>query len=326
MSKQNITIYVNENGIIENPKKDIISENLIITINIKEEIKQIIEEKNIEVSFCDAFLEKNQNLKKIKFIDNVGVQIIRAKFLFVCKSLIYVDLSGLSRVTKIGDHFLEDCESLTNIDLSGLSSITQIGDYFLSFCKSLINLDLSGLSNVTQIGNDFLFNCVSLTEIKNLKHLSNLTEITDNFLYYCINLKNIDLLGLSSVSKIGHNFLSYCKNLEKINLSALSNVTQIGKMFLLYCENLTNIDLSGLYNLTKIGHRFLYSCVRLQKIQILPHQQPIILKYNQNLQQKLEINTEWYNTPKGKIWVENILEQCKNIQDCDMLLEIIDFL
>jgi hypothetical protein len=51
MSKQNITIYVDENGIIGYLEENIVSENIIITINIRPEIKKIIEEKDTEIAF-----------------------------------------------------------------------------------------------------------------------------------------------------------------------------------------------------------------------------------------------------------------------------------
>jgi hypothetical protein len=309
MSKQDITLYVNENGIIENPTERIVSENVIITIDITPEVRQIIDNNNIKISFCDGFLESNQTLKNLEFIDNARIQIIGNYFLgynwhhfnrVKCINLTNIDLSKLSNVTQIGDFFLLGCPSLKNIDLSPLSNVTQIGDFFLAGCESLTEINLSPLSNVTQFRNNFLAGCKSLTEI-NLSPLSNITQIGNYFLAGCSGLTNIDLSPLSKVTQIGHNFLSRCESLKNINLSSLSNVTQI-------------------------GHEFSYKCISLQKIKILPHQQPIILKYGQNLRQKLEINTEWYNTLEGKIWIENIMQKYNNIQDSDRLLNIIDFL
>jgi hypothetical protein len=127
--------------------------------------------------------------------------------------------------------------------------------------------------------------------------------------------------------------LSNCASLTKIDLSPLSKVTEIRKYFLIGCISLKEIDLSQLPNLEYIGFSIFDEFSSLESIKILPHQQPIILEpmhsrhtILSSLEQKLEINTEWYNTSEGKIWVENILQQSKNIQNSDFLLEIIDFL
>jgi hypothetical protein len=92
--QQSIIIYVNEKGIIENLKDDINRENLTIKINITQEVKEIVEERNIKIAFDDNFPRKNLRLKNLGFIDNVGVQIIRNHFLSFCPSLINIGLSG----------------------------------------------------------------------------------------------------------------------------------------------------------------------------------------------------------------------------------------
>ena len=47
--------------------------------------------------------------------------------------------------------YLYGCRELKELDLSGLQNVTSIGDSFLAFCSGLKELDLSGLQNVTTI-------------------------------------------------------------------------------------------------------------------------------------------------------------------------------
>jgi hypothetical protein len=170
MEEETITIivYVDENGIIENPEEDIVNENVVIKIDIKPEVKQKIKDKKI--AFCNRFLATNKKINKLGFIDNVGVQIIKNDFLEICSNLTDINLSGLSSVTQIGTSFLYNCTKLRNIDFSQLSNVTQIDFGFLMWCVSLKNIDLSGLSNIKEIDERFLHNCRSLRQIKILNH------------------------------------------------------------------------------------------------------------------------------------------------------------
>jgi hypothetical protein len=143
MSKQNKILYVNERGTIEISRRDLIEDNIIITIDIDNEIKKIIKDKNIKIAFCDKFLSGELRIKNLEFVDNVGIQIIGSDFLSYCSNSIDIDLSGLSNVIQIGDNFLCGCDKLMDIDLSILSNVTRIGDFFLENCKGLIDIDLS---------------------------------------------------------------------------------------------------------------------------------------------------------------------------------------
>jgi hypothetical protein len=203
--------------------------------------------------------------------------------------------------------------------------IQVIKDKFFSDCNELIDIDLSGLSNVTLIENGFLLECLNLTNI-NISQFKNVTKIGDWFLAGCRRLNNIDLSVFSNVKQIGKGFLAGCRGLTNIDLSGLSNVTQIEDDFLSDCVSLTNIDIFPLKNVTEIGAEFLNNCQSLQKIKILPHQQPILLKHNPELQSKLEINTEWYNTPEGQFWISDIMQKSNKIQNSDILLAIINYL
>ena len=94
-----------------------------------------------------------------------AVTSIGHRFLFYCKLLTTLDLSGPTAVTSIGDSFLEGCSSLTTIDLSGLTAVTSIDGSFLFRCSSLQTINMSGLTAVTSIGTNFIEGCTSLTTV-----------------------------------------------------------------------------------------------------------------------------------------------------------------
>jgi hypothetical protein len=298
--EQNITIYVDRDGIVQNPTDTINSKKVIITIEITEEIKRDVIERNKTISFRSYFLVGLRS-SYLKIIDNAGIQIIGEYFLWQSVNLINIDLL-LYDVTKIENFFLSNCENLTQINLSPLPKVTQIGNYFLAECINLTNIDLAPLSNVTQI--------------------------EDGFLDQCIKLTNIDLSPLSNVTQIRNKFMVDCKNLTNINLSQLSNVVKIGKYFLTSCMGLKNINLTGISNATQIGESFLYECTNLHSIKIAQHQKKYILKHNKFTfpEKKLQIDFDWYNTPKGKIWSAKFIRENNNIKNFSNLLEFIEYI
>eukprot|EP01060_Flectonema_neradi_P017616 TRINITY_DN2447_c5_g1_i1.p1 TRINITY_DN2447_c5_g1~~TRINITY_DN2447_c5_g1_i1.p1 ORF type:complete len:188 (+),score=27.05 TRINITY_DN2447_c5_g1_i1:53-565(+) len=88
-----------------------------------------------------------------------------------------VDLSGLSSITLIGDHFLSESSSIKDLDVSCLCNLTSIGHFFCAY-TSLESLNLSNLEKVTSIGVDFLAGCTSLTavSVKGLKSKSEMMK------------------------------------------------------------------------------------------------------------------------------------------------------
>ena len=184
-------------------------------------------------------------------------------------SLTRLDLSAVSFVTQIGDHFLQDCYSLTSIDLSGLSNMTRIGSDFLLDCSSLTTLDLTPLNKVTWIGPYFLYNCEALTTL-NLPPLNSVTKIETQFLFGCKALTTLDLTPLKNVTKIESCFLSGCKALSNLDLTPLNKVTVIGLDFLGRCEALTTLDLTPLSNVTVVSRTFLSCCEALTTLDLTP--------------------------------------------------------
>ena len=159
-------------------------------------------------------------------------------------SLTALDLSAVSCVTEIGDHFLHGCTTLTSVDLSGLTRLMRVGTHFLADCSTLTELDLSPVSNVTHICISFLHNCSSLTSV-DFSLLRKVTQINGWFLYNCSSLTAVGLSPLSNVTRIGTSFLSHCSSLTELDLSPLSRVTHLDVLPAYKCTSLRSIHLAG---------------------------------------------------------------------------------
>jgi hypothetical protein len=270
------------------------SELLVETINVDTtEIE--LKKKLLELSFTDQYDSDTRRRIAIDvdntdffnyFINNYGLNpkineytYISNNFEFVkqlkdlrhlnCyikdKSIRFIDLSPLIKLTSIGDDFLARCEMLKIIDLSPLSNITSIGYDFLAECKQLDYIDLKPLTKIKSIGNNFLARCEMLKNI-DLRPLNNIESIENNFLSECKMLKNIDLRPLTKIKSIGHYFLYSCENLKSIVFDPLTEIESIGISFLSECKMLKNINLEPFRKLKSIKYEFLYSCENLESI------------------------------------------------------------
>lgn len=159
--------------------------------------------------------------------------------------------------------------TLTTIDISQLSKVTRIEGRFLAGCSSLTSIDLSPLSQVTEMGPSFLAGCSGLKEI-DLQPLSHLIVIQRSFLSGCTGLKKVDLSPFSQVTKIEASFLASCTGVKEIDLSTLTQVTQVGNFFLTRCTGLTSIDLTPLSNVSEVEGYFLCECDGLRVIDLSP--------------------------------------------------------
>ena len=181
-----------------------------------------------------------------------------------CDSLTSIDFTSFHNVTAIPNMFLYNSKSLTHVNLSCLSEVTSIGDHFICHCESLIFIDISGLKKLTKIGDGFLHNLKSLTSV-DLSSLSEITSVGNSFISNCESLTSIDVSGLKKLTKIGDGFLQKSDSLTSVDLSSLSEVTSVSRCFIDNCESLTYIDVSGLKKLTIIGNGFLWKTKLTEK-------------------------------------------------------------
>ncbi len=158
----------------------------------------------------------NINCKSISITDSQQhLKTIGGYFMFRCKSLTYVDFSGLFSLQTIDDRFMWNCFRLTHADLSGLQNLVTIGNDFMSNCLRLTHADFSGLQNLVRVGNDFMSHCKSLTHA-DFSGLIRLKTIGNYFMFHCENLTHADFSGLVSLKSIGKFFIDVCVRLEEI--------------------------------------------------------------------------------------------------------------
>ena len=219
---------------------------------------------NTPTFLCNDILEIDSGLipaevKRISFCNsNSDVEAIGNSFLSNCSSIIELDLSGMTGVTKIGGGFLNSCSSITALNLPGMNGVTEIGDEFLSCCSSITALDLSDMKGVTKIGTWFLNSCSSITAL-DLSGMNGVTGIGGEFLNSCSSITALDLSGMNGVTKIGTWFLNRCSSITALDLSGMKGVTEIGSGFLKRCYSITALDLSGMNGVTGID-AFLCGC------------------------------------------------------------------
>ena len=196
------------------------------------------------------------------------ITVISDDFLYKCESLKDIsNMSGLSNVKSIGNHFLAGCESLVSVDASALKSVTAIDKGFLNFCLKLESVDLRSFDKITVISDDFLYNCKSLKDISNMSGLSNVKSIGNYFLAGCESLVSVDASALKSVTAIDEGFLNFCLKLESVDLRSFDKITVISVGFLCGCESLKDIsNMSGLSNVKSIGNHFLAGCDSLVSV------------------------------------------------------------
>eukprot|EP00760_Papus_ankaliazontas_P036780 PhM_4_TR8390/c1_g4_i3/m.62551 len=145
----------------------------------------------------DGLLQDNDlRIVELTLPSTVAATSIVEKFLSGV-GIAYLDVSSLTNVRELADHFLQRCSRLTSVDLSGLSDVRMIGHDFLSGCSALTTLDLSPLRNVSRIGDGFLSHCSALTSM-DLSPLSNLISIESYFFSGCSALTSFDLSPLSN--------------------------------------------------------------------------------------------------------------------------------
>ncbi len=116
-------------------------------------------------------------------------------FLRGTSSMVEIDLSPLTKVTRIAAGFLADCATLRRIDLGPFShSLLRVGDYFLSRCVGIQDVDLSPLRLVQTLGYGFMNECTGLVRV--------------------------DLTALASVAEVGGWLMDGCSGLRQVTVSS----------------------------------------------------------------------------------------------------------
>eukprot|EP01064_Diplonema_japonicum_P025431 TRINITY_DN36856_c0_g1_i1.p1 TRINITY_DN36856_c0_g1~~TRINITY_DN36856_c0_g1_i1.p1 ORF type:complete len:485 (+),score=19.09 TRINITY_DN36856_c0_g1_i1:42-1496(+) len=211
------------------------------------------------------FLSGHPSLVSVDLRDLCNVVTICNSFLYGCRALVSVELSGLN-IESIGSDVLYCCTSLKSVDLSTCTRVKSIGNSFLFSARSLTCVDMSSLCSVETIGSGFLVSCSSLTFL-DLSCMRSLRSIHGGFLSHCTSLSAVDLSGFDNLNSVGSGFLVHT-SLESADLSSLRNVVSAGDYFLAGCASLTSVNLSGLNKMRTIGSHFLAGDTSLVEVDL----------------------------------------------------------
>jgi hypothetical protein len=237
----------------------------------------VFPDKFNKVTYIDkSFIENSPNLKSIisgsKSSDSnkidlscfSNVEHIKKKFLGSCYNIESVDLSSLTKLSKIENHFLYECKLLNEVKFSNDANIHYVGTYFLDGCKKLKTIDLRSFKNINIINNNFMSDCDSIVDVKFPDTFVELTEIKPNFMTNTENLENINFSCFSNVEKIGEFFL-FSSGIKYADLSSLTKLISVEGSFMRSCFNLETVIMSPNYKIERKNNNF-DNCPKLKQI------------------------------------------------------------
>lgn len=200
-----------------------IVDKLDYLLETKNQIKEAIKEKGVEVEDNISFRNYANKIRQLEKVSNCitenTINNMENIFLKIFKSLpkdIGFFLSKVNMTSTI--NMFSDCVNLIELDLSGFntSNVTQMNNMFYN-CSNLVEINLSSFdtTNVTHMSSMFK-NCPNLIEL-NLSSFdtSRVTDMTQMF-YGCENLVTVN--GILNCDKTSNtnSFISGCINLETI--------------------------------------------------------------------------------------------------------------
>jgi hypothetical protein len=113
------------------------------------------------MSFCNGCI----NLKSITYHNQQKITVLNELFMMNCSSLSEIDLSPLTNLNHIKEHFMHGCTKLTTILPK---SLTIIDDNFMRECTSLTSITCTNKQKELLLLNN--------------QHLKNLTKLTFNII------------------------------------------------------------------------------------------------------------------------------------------------
>ena len=239
-------------------------EELNKVLEIKNNIKQAIADKGVEITDDTAFADYPSKIESIEsggggdpYYETLWNACTNNNtdysYLFEGYNGTELDVSKFdtSNVQDMNNMFAT-CQSLKTLDVSNFNtSNVKDMNYMFYYCKELTSLgDISNFntSNVKDMKRMF-YNCKKLTSLGDISNwdTSNVKDMAGMF-YYCqelTSLGDISNWDTSNVTSMTDMF-NYCKLLVSLDLSKwnVDKVTAMGTMFT-QCDSLTTLNVSG---------------------------------------------------------------------------------
>ena len=210
-------------------------EELNKVLEIKNNIKQAIADKGVEITDDTAFADYPS---KIESIESGGGGDPYYETLFLQRTGNNTDLSGL---------FYNSPAKTLDLSKLNTSNVANMNNMF-RYCASLTSLDVSNFdtSNATIIS--FMFrDCPSLTSLDVSNFNTSKVTTMESMFYNCQSLTSLDVSNFdtSKVNSIAEMFY-YCKSLTSLKGLNNWNVDKVANMnnMFRYCEALTSLDVS----------------------------------------------------------------------------------
>lgn len=130
-----------------------------------------------------------------------------------CQSLTSIKFP--SSLQSIGEEAFHKSSTLISIDFSNATNLSRIDGSAFSSCSSLTSIDLSKCNKLNSMESYTFYNCNTL---KSIKIPSNLTIIPAAAFGKCSALTSVDLSNATSLSSINGCAFEYCSSLTSVSL------------------------------------------------------------------------------------------------------------
>ena len=304
---------------------------------------EVIIPDGVEKIEADAFKD-NEQISKVIMPDSV-IEIGDRAF-NNCSNLQDVEFSNNLKI--IGEETFSNCKKLTNIELP--KSIEDIKEEAFTFCENLEKFLIDEQAKISEIKAAVFGQCKNLntvvlpktiksirefsfTECEKLSediftYLPELKIIEDGAFEECQSLKNINIP--KSVDSIGEYVFLNCLNLQSVNFPDKSELKKIEKRVFENCEMLEEIQLPE--GIEEIGMSAFNNCKSLKSVSLPESLKKINaaafidcssltdIKGGANIEVLKSgafqnIGAKSFKVPKGVKFVENILENCSNLEE-----------
>lgn len=176
-----------------------------------------------------------------------------------CSNLRSLDLTGHSRLQRIGQDAVRDCPMFRSLLLKDTVLLSSIGAHAFSWCSSLHYVSVAGAIALTSLGNG-TFAHAHMIQVLDLSG-SPIAEIPDSFCNNCKGLRTVKLP--KTYTRINARAFNRCGKLHTIDFGDASQLQTIGEFAFQKCHALESLDLSSATRLSRIDQFAFKYCTNL---------------------------------------------------------------